>query len=95
MAELSYFLALPNHSRFVPKLTFDWTQSRTDAFAEIGGVTPVSGSAVTAKRVRMLIGGEFGHSWFTRKTIMDFSVYGRLVDNLAELRRAADQRHDR
>jgi uncharacterized protein with beta-barrel porin domain len=84
MAELSYFWELPNHTRFVPKLTFDWAQSRTDAFAEIGGVTPVSGTAVTARRVRMLIGGELGHSWFARKTIMDFSVYGRLVDNLSQ-----------
>jgi uncharacterized protein with beta-barrel porin domain len=84
MAELSYFLALPNHTRFVPKLTFDWTQSRTDAFVEVSGVTPVAGSAVTARRVRMLIGGELGHSWFAQKTIMDFSVYGRLVDNLSQ-----------
>ena len=65
-------------------MVFDGTQTRTDAFAEIGGVTPVSGSAVTARRVRMLIGGEFGHSWFTRKTIMDFSIFGRLVDNLSQ-----------
>jgi uncharacterized protein with beta-barrel porin domain len=84
MTELSYFWELPNHTRFVPKLTFDWTQSRTDAFAEVGGVTPVAGSAVTARRVRMLIGGELGHSWFAQKTIMDFSVYGRLVDNLSQ-----------
>ena len=48
MAELSYFWALPNNSRFVPKLTFDWMRSRTDAFTETGGVAPVAGSAVTA-----------------------------------------------
>jgi uncharacterized protein with beta-barrel porin domain len=84
MAELGYFWELPNHTRFVPKLTFDWAQSRTDAFAEIGGVTPVAGTAVTARRVRMLIGGELGHSWFVRNTIMDLSVYGRLVDNLSQ-----------
>lgn len=84
MAELSYFWELPNRTRFVPKLTFDWARSHTDAFAEIGGVTPVAGTAVTASRVRMLVGGELGHSWFARKSIMDFSVYGRLVDNLSQ-----------
>ena len=40
MAELSYYWALPNNSRVVPKLTFDWLRSRTDAFAETGGATP-------------------------------------------------------
>ena len=52
MAELSYFWALPNNSRIVPKLSFDWTQSHTDAFSEIGGALPVTASAVTASRVR-------------------------------------------
>ena len=84
MAELSYFWELPNHTRFVPRLTFDWAQSRSDAFAEIGGVAPVSGTAVTASRTRLLIGAEVGHSWFVQKTIMDFSIYGRFVDNLSQ-----------
>ena len=39
MAELSYYWALPDNSRLVPKLTFDWTRTRTDAFAETGGAT--------------------------------------------------------
>ena len=31
-------LGAAQHTRLVPKLTFDWTQSRTDAFVEVGGV---------------------------------------------------------
>ena len=36
MAELSYYWALPDNTRLVPKLTFDWMRTRTDAFSEIG-----------------------------------------------------------
>ena len=32
----------------------------------------------------MMIGAEVGHSWFSGKTIMDLSAYGRLVDNLSQ-----------
>jgi uncharacterized protein with beta-barrel porin domain len=94
MAELSYYVALPGNWRFVPKLSFDWLRSTTDAFAETGGTNPISGSAVTATRIRMLVGGEIGHtwiasawpanSWFGGRQIYDFAVYARLVDNLAQ-----------
>jgi uncharacterized protein with beta-barrel porin domain len=84
MAELSYYVALPNNWRFVPKLTFDWLRSTTDAFAETGGANPISGSAVTATRIRMLAGGEIGHTWLVGRQLFDFAVYGRLVDNLAQ-----------
>ena len=57
MTEFSYYFGLPDNTRLVPKLTFDWMRTRTDAFTEVGGTIPVSGSAVTASRVRMLIGG--------------------------------------
>jgi uncharacterized protein with beta-barrel porin domain len=83
MAEASYYHELPDNSRFVPKLGFDWVRSRTDAFAEIGPA-PISGSAVTSTRTRLLLGGELGHSWLWQRTIMDFLVYGRLVDNLSQ-----------
>jgi uncharacterized protein with beta-barrel porin domain len=84
MTELSYYWALPDNSRLVPKLTFDWLHSRTNAFTEIGGTAPITGSAVAATRVRMLIGGELGHSWLIDRRVMDFSVYARLVDNLSQ-----------
>src|SRR5581483_11403585 len=83
MTEASYYYELPSNWRFVPKLIFDWVRSRTDAFAESGGA-PISGSAASATRVRMLLGGEVGHSWLWRRAIMDFLVYGRLVDNVSQ-----------
>src|ERR1043166_9002905 len=84
MSELSYYVALPNNSRFVPKLTFDWLRSSTDSFTEAGGTVPISGSGITASRIRMLVGGEIGHSWLVGRQIFDFSVYGRLVENLSQ-----------
>jgi uncharacterized protein with beta-barrel porin domain len=84
MAELSYYVALPNNWRFVPRLAFDWMRSKTDAFVETGGSNPISGSAVTANRIRMLAGGEIGRSWLAGRQIYDFSVYARLVDNLQQ-----------
>jgi uncharacterized protein with beta-barrel porin domain len=84
MTEFSYYFGLPDNTRLVPKLTFDWMRTRTDAFTEIGGTTPIAGSAVTASRVRMLIGGELGHSWLVDRRIMDVSVYARFVDNLKQ-----------
>ena len=62
MAELSYYVALPDNWRFVPRLTFDWLRSRTDAFTETGGTNPISGSSVTANRIRMMAGGEIGRA---------------------------------
>jgi hypothetical protein len=84
MAELSYYVALPSNWRFVPRLTFDWLRSTTDAFVETGGTNPLSGSAVAATRIRMLAGGEIGYTWLVGRQIFDFAVYGRLVDNLAQ-----------
>jgi uncharacterized protein with beta-barrel porin domain len=89
MAELSYYVALPDNWRFVPKLSFDWLRSTTDAFVESGGTNPLSGSAVTATRIRMLVGGEIGRTWLANtwlagRQMFDFAVYARLVDNLAQ-----------
>jgi uncharacterized protein with beta-barrel porin domain len=84
MAELSYYWALPNNSRFVPKITVDWMRTQTDAFTETGGFLPVSGSGVTSTRVRMMIGGEVGHSWLMDHALLDFSMYARMVDNLSQ-----------
>ena len=83
MTELSYYYALPDNSRIVPKLSFDWMHSRTDAFTE-AGATGISGSAVSADRVRMMIGAEIGHSWLADRTVMDFLIYAKLVDNLEQ-----------
>ena len=58
--------------------------TRADAFTEIGGSTPITGSAVTATRLRLLVGAELGHSWLVDRRILDFAVYARLVDNLSQ-----------
>lgn len=84
MAELNYYVALPDNFRIVPKLTFDGTRAHTDAFIEAGGALPIAGSAVDSSRVRMLLGAELGHTWLVDRTILDFMVYGRLVDNFLQ-----------
>lgn len=84
LAELSYFVPLPNNSRLVPKFGFDWMQVRSDPFVESGGLGPVSGSALTSTRVRMLAGAEVGHSWLVGRTVFDIAAYGRLVNNLVQ-----------
>lgn len=84
MAELGYYIALPENSRLVPKLTLDGTWTHTDAFTEAGGAVPVAGSAVASSRGRLLLGAELGHTWLMQQIIMDFLVYGRLVDNFVQ-----------
>jgi uncharacterized protein with beta-barrel porin domain len=84
MAELSYYVPLPDNSRFVPKLTADWLHTRTDSFTETGGTNPISGSSVSASRIRMMVGGEIGHSWLVGRQIFDVAVYARLVENLSQ-----------
>ena len=77
MAELSYYVALPDNWRFVPRLTFDWVRSRTDAFIETGGTNPISGSPVTANRIRMLAGGEIGRTgWSAGRFSTSLSMHG-------------------
>jgi hypothetical protein len=82
MVELSYYWSLPENSRSQGHLRLAAT--RADAFTEIGGSTPITGSAVTATRLRLLVGAELGHSWLVDRRILDFAVYARLVDNLSQ-----------
>jgi uncharacterized protein with beta-barrel porin domain len=84
MAEFSYYVALPHNSRIVPKLTIDGTWTHTDGFVEAGGAMPVAGSSVSSNRARLLLGGEVGHTWLVDRTIMDFLVYARFVDNFVQ-----------
>jgi len=84
MAEFSYYVTLPNNSRIVPKLTIDSTWTHTDGFVESGGAAPVAGSSVNSNRARLMLGGEVGHTWLVDRTIMDFLVYARFVDNFVQ-----------
>jgi uncharacterized protein with beta-barrel porin domain len=78
LAEISYLHSI-NNWRLVPKAGFDWTQVRTDAFAETGGFFPVAGAETKTTRTRVFGGAEVGHTWQTDQTIFDLSGYGRLV----------------
>lgn len=84
LTELSYFQPLPDNSRIVPKISVEWTQTRADAFVETGGDNPIAASSVTATRVRLNAGAELGHSWLVDRMLLDFSIYGRLVDNVLQ-----------
>ncbi len=83
MVELSYYWSLPENSR-CSQGHLRLAATRADAFTEIGGSTPITGSAVTATRLRLLVGAELGHSWLVDRRILDFAVYARLVDNLSQ-----------
>ena len=66
--------------RLVPRVGTDWLRSRTDPYAEQGGLLPASVPALTISRTRIFAGGEIGQFWMLDKTMIDVSAYGRLVD---------------
>ena len=56
--------------------TFDWLRSAPTHLSRPAAPNPISGSSVTANRIRMLAGGEIGRSWLVGRQIFDFAVYG-------------------
>lgn len=83
LGEASYYIALPNNSRLVPKAGVDWSASETDAFTETG-TGAITGSSVSTRRTRITAGAELGHSWLVDRRLFDVAAYGRLVDNVAQ-----------
>ena len=83
LGEASYYIALPNNSRLVPKVGADWSTATTDAFTE-SGTGSVTGSSVTTRRGRITAGAELGHSWLADRKLFDAAIYGRLVDNVTQ-----------
>ena len=83
LGEASYYIALPNNSRLVPKVGADWSTATTDAFTE-SGTGSVTGSSVTTRRGRITAGAELGHSWLVDRKLFDAAIYGRLVDNVTQ-----------
>jgi uncharacterized protein with beta-barrel porin domain len=83
LAELGYTWTF-GQSRFTPKGGFDWTQSETDAFAESGGLAPITAGSQTSRRTRAFAGAEFGHTWILEKSLFDLAVTGKLIDNLSQ-----------
>jgi uncharacterized protein with beta-barrel porin domain len=83
LTELSYYWSL-DQSRIVPKAAFEYVRAATGAFAEVGGLDPVTASGATVERARILVGAEIGHYWIFDQKILDLSAYGKLVDNVSQ-----------
>ena len=83
IAEAAYYVPLGS-ARVVPKFGVDWTQSHTDAYAEMGGIDAVSVPAATADRTRIFGGAEIGNTFVTSTTVVDLSGYARVVDILSQ-----------
>lgn len=84
LGEASYYIALPNNSRLVPKVSANWTTTETGAFRETGTPNGVSGSSTITTRAQITAGAEIGHSWLVNGRLFDIAAYGRLVDNVVQ-----------
>ena len=84
VAEVNYFIPLPNNSRLVPKAGLDWMSTRVDGFTETGGIDPVSVLDQSSNRTRLFAGAELGHSWLVGRTIFDLAAYGKVVDVVSQ-----------
>ncbi|MEW6452242.1 MAG: autotransporter outer membrane beta-barrel domain-containing protein [Pseudomonadota bacterium] len=84
LGEASYYIALPNNSRIVPRVGADWTYTQTGAFTETGTANAVTAGSVATTRARVTAGAEIGHSWLADRKLFDVAVYGRFVDNVVQ-----------
>jgi uncharacterized protein with beta-barrel porin domain len=84
VAEVNYFIPLPNNTRLVPKAGLDWMSTKVDGFTETGGVDPVSVLDQSSNRTRLFAGAELGHSWLVGRTIFDLAAYGKVVDVVSQ-----------
>jgi uncharacterized protein with beta-barrel porin domain len=83
LTEISYYWSM-DQSRIVPKAAFEYVHSSTDPFQEVGGLNPVTATAATAERGRILAGAEVGHYWIFDGKVFDLSAYGKFVDNVSQ-----------
>nr|WP_245301747.1 autotransporter outer membrane beta-barrel domain-containing protein [Bradyrhizobium sp. LTSP885] len=83
ISELSYYID-KDQSRLVPKGALEYVHARTGSYQEIGGLDPVSATAASVDRMRLLLGAEVGHYWIVDQKILDLSAYGKFVDNLVQ-----------
>lgn len=83
IAELSYYWAT-GQSRIVPKLGVEYVRSRTDAYSEFGGFDPVTASAVSGDRTKILLGAEAGHYWVVNGHVLDLAGYAKFIDNVEQ-----------
>lgn len=83
LSEISYYWS-KDQGRIVPKAAFEYVRARTGALQETGGFDPVTATAATVERGRLLIGAEIGHYWIFDRKILDLSAYGKFVDNVVQ-----------
>jgi len=84
LTELSYYWTPLEQSRIVPKAGFEYVRATTGAFAETGGLDPLTASGTTIERARILLGAEVGHTFIIDQKILDISAYGKFVDNVMQ-----------
>ena len=83
LTEISYYWSI-DQSRIVPKAAFEYVRATTGAFQEVGGLDPLTASATTVERSRILLGAEVGHTFIFDQKILDVSAYGKFVDNVMQ-----------
>jgi len=83
LTELSYYLDI-DQSRIVPKAALEYVRAKTDSFQEVGGLDPLTASATSVERSRILLGVEVGRYWIFDRKVFDLSAYGRFVDNVEQ-----------
>jgi uncharacterized protein with beta-barrel porin domain len=81
LIELDYYW-MKDEFRIVPKLALEYVRSQTDGFTEQGATFfLVTASSATAERARALIGAEVGRYFIVDRKVLDFSAYGKFIDN--------------
>ena len=83
ITELDYYID-KDQSRLIPKGALEYVHARTGSYQEMGGLDPVSVTASSVDRMRLLLGAEVGHYWIVDQKILDLSAYGKFVDNLVQ-----------
>jgi uncharacterized protein with beta-barrel porin domain len=83
LTELSYYWSM-GQGRIVPKAVLEYVRASSGSLQEAGGVNPVTATAATMERSRILIGAEIGHYWIFDRKILDLSAYGKFVDNVSQ-----------
>lgn len=81
LIELDYYWT-KDELRLVPKLALEYVRSQTEGFTEQGkSFFLVTATSATAERARAMIGAEIGRYFIVDRKVLDFSAYGKFVDN--------------
>lgn len=80
LTEISYYWT-KDQMRIVPKGALEYVRATGAAFQEAGGLDPLNVGASALARARVMIGAEIGRYFIFDQKILDFSAYGKFVDN--------------